>query len=60
MGGSIVGYTEPRWFAIWLDRDGGGIRMALYLEMIANANGEDEGTVGRSKSEWVSVRIAMV
>jgi hypothetical protein len=40
--------------------DVGGIRMAQYLEMIANADGEDEGTVGRSKSEWVSARITMV
>ena len=50
-----VGYTEPRRFARW-----GGIKMAQYLEVIADADGKGKNTVGRSKSEWVSVWIAIV
>jgi len=55
MSDRLLSYTEPRWFARckWE-------RVVCRSEVIADAEAQGECTVGRTKSEWVSGRIAMV
>ena len=57
-GGHRNSRASTRLFRSFLD--GVEIGLARYSEVVANADGEGEDTVGRAKSEWVSVRIAMV
>jgi len=55
MSNRLLGYTESRWFA----RSKRG-RMVRRSEVIADAEAQPKRTVGRTKSKWIRIWVAMV